>query len=350
MTQNSRHQLPDILKGVAVIRMILVHLMAVFAIWQLSESYGGRLVAFLAGPPGAPLFMMIMGYFIAVSSKETGISLYRGGKLLVWALLLNLGMNFHLIVSVIKGVSLIDPWPFIFGVDILFVAGFSLIIMAVYKKLFRDNLLAWIILALIFLLGSVFIPGYSGEAKWLIYVQSFFVGKTHWAYFPVFPWVAYPVAGYIFRVLESKYGFADLSRKGLIYIGSTLLLLVLLTFSWGFSITIDFYKYHHHSLIYFLWVLATVGCWVVFIKLLMINCEQMVISRYLQWVGRHITNFYVFQWLLIGNIGTAIYKTQRAPAIALWFVVIVILASLLVFVWRKLKYISAKAEIHKRES
>lgn len=333
----SRFQLPDILKGVAVIRMILVHLMAVFATHQLSGSQVGKLVVFLAGPPGAPLFMLIMGYFIAASAKETGISIYRGGKLLVWAFLLNLGMNFHLIVRIINGTAQVEPWPFIFGVDILFVAGFSLMIMAVFKKFFRDNLVAWIILALIFLLGSAFIPKYSGEVVWLTYAQSFFVGNTHWAYFPVFPWVAYPIAGYIFRVLESKYNFSDFSRKGLIYIGSTLFILVVLTFSWGFSITIDFYKYHHHSLIYFLWVLMTVGCWVIIIKLLTMNREQMIIPKYLQWVGRHITNFYVFQWLLIGNIGTAIYKTQGASEIALWFIVLVALASLLVFLWRKLR-------------
>jgi hypothetical protein len=59
--------------------------------------------------------------------------------------------------------------------------------------------------------------------------------------------------------------------------------------------------------------------------------------KYLRWVGRYVTNFYVFQWLLIGNIGTAIYKTQESQAILLWFVVITVASSVLVYVYRIIK-------------
>jgi ABC-type Na+ efflux pump permease subunit len=149
--------------------------------------------------------------------------------------------------------------------------------------------------------------------------------------------VAYPVAGYVFQILDEKYRFYEFSRKGLIYIASALFVLVLITFQWGFSISIDFYEYHHHSLLYFIWVITLVCFWIILIRLLVQNREQNPVGRYLQWVGRSITNFYVFQWLLIGNIGTALYKTQSATAIFFWFALILLLTSLLVYLWRKVK-------------
>ena len=170
----SRSPLPDILKGIAVIRMILVHLMAVFATQEIYDSTAGRLIVFLAGPPGAVLFMLIMGYFIALSQKGKAITVIRGLKLLAWGLLLNIGMNFHLLVKIFSGSMQIDPWPFVFGADILFLAGFSLIIMAFFKSLFQRNITAWIVLGLFFTLAGNFMPVYSGDAEWLVYLQAFF--------------------------------------------------------------------------------------------------------------------------------------------------------------------------------
>ncbi len=329
-----REPLPDILKGIAVVRMILVHIVAVLATPHLFSSTAGRLVVFLAGPPGAPLFMLIMGYFIAQSGKSTAITVYRGFKLLFWGLLLNLGMNLHLLIKVINGTMEVNPWPFVFGVDILFLAGFSLIIMAGFRKLFQNNILAWILLVMFFTLAGNYIPVYNGDVPWIRYAQAYLRGNSHWSYFPVFPWFAYPVAGYIFYLLVQKYGLNEFSRKGLIYIGSSLLVLIIVSFSWGFSINVDFYKYHHHSFMFFVWVMLVVVCWVVLIRLLTMNRNNSLFSKYLQWVGRHITNFYVFQWLLVGNIGTVLYKTQGGFAIAGWFFLIVLLSSLLVYLWR----------------
>jgi hypothetical protein len=41
--------------------------------------------------------------------------------------------------------------------------------------------------------------------------------------------------------------------------------------------------------------------------------------------------------LLIGNIGTAIYKTQESLAILVWFVVITVIASAMVYLYRIIK-------------
>jgi len=43
------------------------------------------------------------------------------------------------------------------------------------------------------------------------------------------------------------------------------------------------------------------------------------IVSFLQWLGKNITLFYVIQWLLIGNIATAIYQTQSINRYIFWF-------------------------------
>jgi hypothetical protein len=37
------------------------------------------------------------------------------------------------------------------------------------------------------------------------------------------------------------------------------------------------------------------------------------------WLGKNITLFYIIQWLIIGNISTAIYQTQTIDSYVFWF-------------------------------
>lgn len=338
VTNNSqRSALPDILKGIAVIRMIVVHLMEVFATAEIYQSQLGKLLVFLAGPPGAPLFMIIMGFFIAKSSKGLQVSIYRGIKLIVWGLLLNIGMNFHLLLKIISGSVHLNPWPYVFGVDILFLAGFSLIIMAICKRIFKDRILIYVLLAVLFALLGQILPDYKGGSEWLKYVFAFFKSSEAWSYFPLFPWATYPVAGYVFYLLNTKYQFHDITARGLVYIAASLFLVLALSFSWGFKIAASAELYYHHSLVFAIWVLTLIAFWVILIHLFTRNNESIKPLGYLKWAGRYVTNFYVFQWLLIGNIGTAIYKTQGSWAILIWFVVITVSTSGLVYLYRIIK-------------
>jgi len=53
----------DIAKGIAVVLMIQVHLTELFAIPEWYEGVAGKLSLFLGGPPAAPVFMFLMGFF-----------------------------------------------------------------------------------------------------------------------------------------------------------------------------------------------------------------------------------------------------------------------------------------------
>ena len=59
--------------------------MELFARPDVAASGIGRLSFFLGGPPAAPLFMIVMGYYTAASRRSMGSLLLRGLKLLALA-------------------------------------------------------------------------------------------------------------------------------------------------------------------------------------------------------------------------------------------------------------------------
>ena len=71
----------DLLKGTAVVLMIQIHLMELFALPDVCDSWVGKVSLFLGGPPAAPLFLLVMGYYTAASTRSMGGLLLRGIKL-----------------------------------------------------------------------------------------------------------------------------------------------------------------------------------------------------------------------------------------------------------------------------
>jgi uncharacterized membrane protein len=200
---NNRQRLgtPDLLKGTAVILMIQVHLFELFARPQVQESLIGKIALFLGGPPAAPVFMAAMGYFLAHTRKSTTQLVSRGVKLMLGGLLLNLGLNLHLLIRIYNGTIQLNPLEYIFGVDILLLAGMSIIIIALLRLVFRQQFRGYFILALLAAFSTPYLPGFPGENSALKYIFAYLGGSYRWSYFPLFPWLAYPLLGYSFYLL-----------------------------------------------------------------------------------------------------------------------------------------------------
>ncbi len=71
--------------------------------------------------------MMILGYFLARSGKALGQLVYRGLAYYVGPAL-NLGLNLHLLILIVTAQVEMNPY-YMFGVDILFLAGFGMILI-----------------------------------------------------------------------------------------------------------------------------------------------------------------------------------------------------------------------------
>lgn len=321
--------LPDVLKGVAVLLMIQVHLMELFARQDVYNSLAGKISLFLGGPPAAPVFMAVMGYFIAKQGADVMKNIFRGIRLIVYGFLLNIGLNLHLLYHILTGELDLNPLTYILGVDILFLAGLSLILISLIRLLIHDSLVAWLAVLLVVALSATFLPAGMERNQWTDYVFAYFFLDAPWSYFPLLPWLVYPLAGYCFFLFSGKY-MKNVTNRQLLMATLAGLIPFVLFFRNGFSITVDLPAYYHHNFIYILWALLFLGLWTMLLRQVTLWIPSGPLTGFLRWTGRNVTAFYVFQWLLIGNLATAYYKSAGGWELVWWFVGITVVTGLLV--------------------
>ena len=332
----SRDADADLLKGTAVVLMIQVHLMELFAQPAVLASWPGKISLLLGGPPAAPVFLLIMGYYTAASARSMGGLMFRGLKLLALGVLLNLGLNAHVLMKIVQGVLLLDPWPFVFGVDVLFVAGMSTMLLALLRPMLRRSALATIGIALLVILLSpsmtrIFTT--SGNARW---VFAYVAGDYDWSYFPLFPWLAYPLLGFAWYHTPAR--LAAASDRGVAAgswrrLAATIVILAAIraAMTWEYAVAVcnDLPRYYHHDFEFFRWVCAFLVAWIGLHRL----CEKWFGAttplRWLKKLGRNVTLCYVIQWLLMGNIATTLYKSETLLHWSLWVVVMLTATTLL---------------------
>jgi uncharacterized membrane protein len=323
-----RKPLPDLMKGIAVLAMIQVHIMELFARPEILSGSIGKISLFLGGPFAAPVFMAVMGYFIADSTKRQGDkekgrqgdNVRRGVMLIMLGLLLNIGLNFHLLVKIYYGTFDLNPWDYIFGADILFLAGISIIIIAILEELFRKRLAPFVFIMILVPVITPYLPDLPVNFK---YIQAFLYGHYSWSYFPVFPWLAYPLLGYFLNRIETGYpeAWKSINDRIILVILLTAILLITL-FIPAFKIITELPSYYHHQVFLFTWIAGFLVLFTWLAQKLESFSGQSPVMKYIKWLGKNVTVVYVVQWLIIGNIATAIYQTQDAWALLAWFIAI----------------------------
>ena len=333
----NRNPLPDFLKGFAVFLIIPVHILETLIDYPGRESLFGKILLFLGGPVAVPIFMMVMGYFVAISKKSTTQNLVRGALIFLLGFLLNIGMNFHLLLKIKFAGWQFDPLQYIFGVDIFYLAGIAIMLLSILKNI-KKGQLAILFALIIFVsattsyLNSVLLVADSG------YILPFIAGKYSWSYFPLFPWLAYPLLGFLFQKLEKQLRIFFQKKKVISYgILASVLLLVLLFSNYGIETTINLTEYYHHSFLFFLWTLGVDILWFVLLWLLVQKFAEFPLIVFLRWLGKNITIFYVIQWLIIGNIATAIYQTQELSTYGYWFSAIFLITIIITYLYEKIK-------------
>lgn len=337
---NSRFLLPDVLKGLAVLSMVQVHITELFATESFYLSFPGKVSLFLGGVPAAPLFMVLMGFFVGFRKIKTGPLILRGFKLIIGGFLLNVGINFHLFYRIFTSKIILDPLPYLFGVDILFLAGLSLMVLAVMKRISREQFLYSLILAVIISALSLFLPVYHGDSLFLKYLFPYFHSDAWWSYFPIIPWLAYPLMGLSAGIIFKKYPDEVKHRASNPNIFLTIVLFVLLFSGYGFRISSNLPAYYHHDLPFLAWTIAFLLFIALCVHFYLKTIErQYIIIKFISWIGKNVTAFYVFQWLIIGNVATAIFKTQSTLSLPLWFLAITLITALLVKGWEERKRI-----------
>lgn len=338
----NRFPLPDLLKGFAVFLIVPVHILETFIDYAGRESLFGKILLLLGGPFGVPIFMMVMGYFVALSKKSTAQNLLRGALIFILGIFLNIGLNFHLLLKIwFKGWQF-DPLQAIFGVDIFYLAGLSIIILSVLKTIKFGQ--QWIVLSLIlFVSGST---SYFNEILMVTernYILPFIGGEYSWSYFPLFPWLAYPLIGFLFQKTELQIR-EFIKKQKVVSIGflAFIFILVVLFSRFGIETTNDLSEYYHHTFPFFLWTLGVDVLWVLLLWLVIQKFSEFPVIVFLRWLGKNITVFYVIQWLIIGNIATAIFQTQELSKYWFWFVPIFLATIGITFLFERIKLTYSK--------
>ncbi|MBE9484576.1 MAG: DUF1624 domain-containing protein [Bacteroidetes bacterium] len=318
-----RKPLPDVLKGIAVILMIQVHIMELLMLPVVYNSSFGYISLFLGGVPAAPVFMAIMGYFAALSKKSSGQQAVRGIKLIILGFFLNIGLNAHLLIRIFRGELEFNPLHYIFGVDILFLAGLSLIFIALVKMVAGKNV--WVFLLLTFSIPALaeYTPFlYQGEGIWK-YFMAFIISNAEWSYFPFFPWAGWVLAGFTFALFEKKLTNDPVYMKFGTYLVFLSGIPVIFFLPWASRISTILPYYYHHGILFFIWGLFFLLLWVLAFQFLISRLGKNPVMSYLQWFGKNVTLAYVVQWLIIGNLATAIFRSQ--PAYMFWVFLFLVL-------------------------
>lgn len=334
---NKRFEMADLVKGIAVLLMIQVHIIELFATVSIFESDYGRFFLFLGGPFVAPVFLFVFGYFIANSTKTNAQQIVRGLKIFFYGMLLNIALNFNLFIKNNAGQIGFDIFPYLFGVDVLQCAGFCLVIITLIKKVILKNNL--ILIAALLL--SAFLGGFLLQDKtdfiFLQYLSAFFYGSTAWSYFPVFPWIAYPLLGMaFFRItIDFKIPTKPVAKMA---IWLSFLVFLFFTLDYAIAVSSNLNSYYHHGLTFFLWTMIFLTFYGFIINEMDVLLGKFFVFQYIKWLGENVTVIYVIQWILIGNISTAIYKSIANPIILLFaFMFILLLSSSIAFLFIQIK-------------
>ena len=336
MKEKERLEIPDIVKGLAVVLMVQVHLTELFVREDIYKSAFGIVSLFWGGIPAAPVFMVMMGYFLAFGKKSSSDMAKRGIRLFIGGIVLNIGLNAHLLYNIMFKGWEINPWHYIFGVDILTLAGLSLISFALVKTVMKNEYWQYLILALVIAaISNLFTPT-QFEAHPTNYVLAFLVGGTSWAYFPLIPWLAYPLLGYGFKLLTDKIPLYTLIQSIWIKIMFGVIAVILIySLQFGIDMSTNLSDYYHHDLLFFLWSTGFIILWIYtfsYLKNISSNTSFWVFFKFL---GKNVTTFYVLQWLIIGNLGTVLFQTQDITDWVFWFFIISIVATVLTYLWAK---------------
>ncbi|MEI7980245.1 MAG: heparan-alpha-glucosaminide N-acetyltransferase domain-containing protein [Bacteroidota bacterium] len=316
----------DLLKGVAVLLMIQVHLTEQFGSPDMYNSMIGKISMFLGGPPCAPVFMAVMGYFLACSAKPLTYFLKRGSLLFLGGILLNVTRSANLLSRIMLGKADLDPLFFILGVDILALAGLSLILTGILRLVLKERSWLYFLVAIMVAFVSPLLDktGFTGTAR--AYLMAYLWGTAEWSYFPLFPWFAYVLTGYAFHLFLKGSPFIkniEIQNHLVYFIPLWIVIIVTLPYAAGITHNLGGPGgYYHHGILFYGWVVLFMIAYLILVKSAETLYGDHKIIKMIRWAGQKVTSLYVIQWIIIGNMATLLYKSQNLLQLVVWFVIV----------------------------
>lgn len=295
----------DLARGFTVLMMAPVHTVLLYSRPEVHDTAFGYLLTFVAEGPGAQLFMFLMGTYCAFQKLGNWSQVIRrSGSLLAAGYALNL-LKFVLPCrlgwlppELLAALALPDdPQPLLqlmlIG-DILHFSAPALLVLYGIRRLPSWHHVA-ILGALLVCFAAPYCWDLRGNGALATYMLSLAGGSPPQVFFPLMPWLVYPLAG-----LAAGY---HLQRKGtrlLAHMGLTGACLLALGLAMRHFIpgnpAGDFYRTTAPETIRHLGiVLLSLAAWHFLEKAPVAG----LFFRLLEYAARHITLLYCIQWILV---------------------------------------------------
>ena len=301
-TTGGRLRFLDLARGLAIVFMVFQHVQIIFAVGFGEDSALGVTFLLLGTAPAAPVFMVAMGFLFGGSSR-TGVrtGVVRGLQLFALGYVLNL-VRFAVPLLVAGDPHALDVfggtwWGPLFEIDILQLAGLSLIVLGPVKRYVRDPRLVLALAAAVAMVAPL-LWGVGGGSVALDPLW----GIGEWVSFPLFPWLAYPLLGLALAGLTARATSAPRLMRGWALAGACAALagVALLAFAPGPGGILAFGDYYRSGLPVQLLLAGFVLLWLPLLWWLDRRLSWILVPRYLTSLSRTITPVYLIQWALIG--------------------------------------------------
>lgn len=298
----------DVVRGLAVLFMILVHASNEF----LNESYNNtvfaKVIDFFGCIPAAPVFMFVMGVGFIYSKNQTPWKLLKRGLFVfVGGYLLNFFRGFlpQAIGNQLGyyNIPLDQSIEYILAVDILQFAGLAMITVSLLKFL-RISPVFYPLLAISAGIVSPYLWGTTSSNPVLKFICLSLFGGKGYTFHPLFSWIFYPLMGAFFGWFLIR-----VKNKNNFYLitGITSLLTTSAAFIYYFTnpgidlgiLTGNIYNYFHHGILSNIIFCSAVVWWLSVWSFLSAILPQFIKARLMFW-SKSVTAIYVIHWLLIG--------------------------------------------------
>lgn len=281
----------DLARGFIILIMPSVHVVMLYSQPSVQQSVLGDTLRILAEGPGAQLFMFIMGATFVLSRNSTPKKVWQRTILLATgAFALNLfKFVIPLKLELLPASFLLDfplsETQFIFMGDIFHFAALAYPLTYIISRLKHAAIWAGVIGLTVMILAPHLWDVRTGN-KGIDLVLSYFTGGPPYVFFPVFPWLVYPMIGVAFsRILDNKL----LATLGML----------MLVISLGLPATIERTTHYRTMPADTLFHLSIVLLWVSLFRYYLKKIKRNFFFRLLIFCSRNISLIYLIQWMTI---------------------------------------------------
>ena len=293
----------DLARGFTVLCIPAVHSVLLYSQPSVRDTLPGQLLGFIAEGPGAQLFMTYMGISITLSEKLTWQAVLKRSGLF---LLTGYGLNVLKFVLPLKlgllpaafqtDLGITDPCTagetvFLIG-DILQFAALALpVTYGIYCL--RHYWIYALVTATFVAVVAPYFWDQSSCSPVENYFLTFLGGQPPAVFFPVFPWLVYPLVGLIIgywlnRNPPDRFLFIGLTGVALIVLGEVV--------AYFQPCSLSFYRtcsgdtaVHLGIVLVWLWIWEGIAA----------HVKPNAGFRLLSFASRHITLIYLIQWPII---------------------------------------------------